>query len=99
MIIFFALIKEQLQAGEMEFKIWYVFSLLIRTKSFSNFFDATLYSWGLIPGECQENSIHVGHVIIDGGLDGDRIKKRIPNYKNIFGEDGLINLQQVTDAF
>ena len=49
--------------------------------------------------ECKESSIHVGHVIIDGGLDGDRIKKRLPNYKDIFGEGGLINLHEVTNAF
>ena len=49
--------------------------------------------------ESQENFIHVAHVIIDGGLDGDRIKKRLPNYKDFFGEDGLINLSQVTEAF
>ena len=44
--------------------------------------------------------------IMDKGLefspylkDGDRIKKRLPNYKDFFGEGGLINLHEVTNAF
>ena len=49
--------------------------------------------------ECQELNIHVAHIIIDGGLDGERIKTRIPNYESVFGTDGLINLNQVVDAY
>ena len=49
--------------------------------------------------ECQEFNIHVAHIIIDGGLNGERIKTRIPNYEDIFGKGGLISLSQVTDAY
>ena len=36
--------------------------------------------------ECQEFNIHVAHIIIDGGLNGERVKTRIPNYEDIFGQ-------------
>ncbi len=49
--------------------------------------------------ECQDYNIHVGHVIIDGGLNGERIKSKLPNYMSIFGKDGLINLEQVVNAY
>ena len=49
--------------------------------------------------EHGKNSIHIAHIIIDGGLNGDRIKKRLPNYKKLFGENGLIELKEVTEAY
>ena len=49
--------------------------------------------------ECQVLNIHIAHIIIDGGLNGERIKTRMPNYEDIFGKDGLISLNQVTDAY
>ena len=41
----------------------------------------------------------MAHVIIDGGLNGDRIKKRISNFEEVFGKNGLIELNEVANAY
>ena len=33
--------------------------------------------------EYAENSIHVSHVIVDGGLAGERIKQRLSDFENL----------------
>lgn len=43
--------------------------------------------------------IHVGHVVIDGPIGGDKIIKGFPEYANKLGEEGLINLEGIVDAF
>lgn len=43
--------------------------------------------------------IHVGHVVIDGPIGGDKIIKGFPEYANKLGEAGLINLEGIVDAF
>ncbi len=43
--------------------------------------------------------IHVGHVVIDGPIGGDKIIKGFPEYANKLGEQGLINLEGIVDAF
>ena len=43
--------------------------------------------------------IHVGHVVIDGPIGGDKIIKGFPEYANRLGEEGLINLEAIVDAF
>ncbi|NJN51796.1 MAG: SDR family NAD(P)-dependent oxidoreductase [Gammaproteobacteria bacterium] len=43
--------------------------------------------------------IHVGHVVIDGPIGGDKIIKGLPEYANKLGEEGLINLEGIVDAF
>ena len=49
--------------------------------------------------EYAENSIHVSHVIIDGGLAGERIKQRISDFDQRVKECKLINIENVTDAY
>ncbi len=43
--------------------------------------------------------IHVGHVVIDGPIGGEKIIKGFPDYANKLGEEGLINLEGIVDAF
>src|SRR6184192_2282867 len=43
--------------------------------------------------------IHVGHVVIDGGIAGDKIIKGIPQFAQAVGEDGLVSLTGLTDAY
>ena len=43
--------------------------------------------------------IHVAHVVVDGGIAGDKIVKGIPQFAKAMGEDGLISLSGLTDAY
>ena len=49
--------------------------------------------------EYAENSIHVCHVIVDGGLAGERIKQRLSDFEERVKEGKLINIESVTDAY
>ena len=49
--------------------------------------------------EYAENSIHVSHVIVDGGLAGERIKQRLSDFEQRIKEGKLINIENVTDAY
>ena len=49
--------------------------------------------------EYAEYSIHVSHVIIDGGLAGERIKQRLSDFDQRVNEGKLINIENVTDAY
>ena len=49
--------------------------------------------------EYAENSIHVSHVIVDGGLAGERIKQRLSDFEERVKEGKLINIENVTDAY
>ena len=43
--------------------------------------------------------IHVAHVIIDGGIAGDKIIQGIPQFAQALGEDGLVSLDGLADAY
>jgi len=43
--------------------------------------------------------IHVAHVVVDGGIAGDKIVKGIPQLAQAMGEDGLISLAGLTDVY
>ena len=49
--------------------------------------------------EYAENSIHISHVIVDGGLAGERIKQRLSDFDERVKEGKLINIENVTDAY
>ena len=49
--------------------------------------------------EYAEHSIHVSHVIVDGGLAGERIKQRLSDFEERVKEGKLINIESVTDAY
>ena len=49
--------------------------------------------------EFQPQGVHVGHVVIDGGIHGEKIESRFPEYYESLGEEGLIGLEGIADAF
>ena len=49
--------------------------------------------------EYGQDGIHVGHVIVDGGIMGDKILTRRPDVLERVGEDGLISIEGIVDAF
>ena len=49
--------------------------------------------------ECGPAGIHVGHVVIDGAIDGDKIRQRLPEVAARLGDDGLINIQAIVDGY
>jgi len=49
--------------------------------------------------EYAEQRIHVGHVVIDGPIGGEKIRKLLPEYAAQKGEEGLIDLDGIVDAF
>ena len=49
--------------------------------------------------EYGREGIHVGHVVVDGAIDGDKIHSRFPDAASRFGKDGLISVAGIVDAF
>lgn len=49
--------------------------------------------------ELGPQGIHVGHVIIDGVIDGDQVNQRFPQLKERFGEGGMLDVDAIADAF
>ena len=49
--------------------------------------------------EFQPQGIHVAHVVIDGGIDGDRLVLGRPDFAQAAGEEGLISLDGIADIY
>jgi len=49
--------------------------------------------------EFGPQGLHVGHVIIDGGIDGARLNRRFPQFKEARGEDGMLGIEAIADAY
>lgn len=49
--------------------------------------------------EFGSQGIHVGHVVIDGVIDGDFVNTRFPAIKESLGELGMLNVDAIADAF
>jgi NAD(P)-dependent dehydrogenase (short-subunit alcohol dehydrogenase family) len=43
--------------------------------------------------------IHVAHVVIDGGINGDRLLSRMPTLVQERGEDGLLGIDAIADTY
>lgn len=43
--------------------------------------------------------LHVAHVIIDGGIDGERLRTLLPDFVAGKGEDGTLALDAIADAY
>ena len=43
--------------------------------------------------------IHVAHVVIDGGIDGERMRNARPEAIRERGEDGLLNVDAIAEAY
>jgi len=49
--------------------------------------------------EAGPQGIHVGHVIVDGAIDGEKIHTRMPEYAAKLGPRGLVDLEAIVDAY
>ncbi len=49
--------------------------------------------------EFGPQGLHVGHVIIDGMIDGDEQNQRFPQFKEQKGEDGMLRVDAIAAAF
>ena len=43
--------------------------------------------------------VHVGHVIIDGAIDGEKIRTNVPQAVTEKGEDGLLDIDAIAEAY
>ena len=43
--------------------------------------------------------LHVAHVVIDGGIDGERVHTRFAEHVKHKGDDGLLDIDAIADAF
>jgi len=43
--------------------------------------------------------VHVGHVVVDGVIDGDQVRSRFGEYLEQLGPDGSINPDEMAEAF
>jgi NAD(P)-dependent dehydrogenase (short-subunit alcohol dehydrogenase family) len=49
--------------------------------------------------EFGPSGIHVAHVVIDGGIDGDKLNTAVPQLREQRGDDGLLNIDAIADAY
>jgi len=49
--------------------------------------------------ELGPKGLHVAHVVVDGGIDGDRLRTRRPEIVKQMGEERLIDLSGLADAY
>lgn len=52
-----------------------------------------------IAREYGPQNIHVGHIVVDGGIDGDRLNSRFPDRKKQLGPDAMLNVDAIADAY
>jgi NAD(P)-dependent dehydrogenase (short-subunit alcohol dehydrogenase family) len=52
-----------------------------------------------IAREFGPQNIHVGHVVVDGGIEGDRLLARVPHLKEQLGADGLLKPDAIAEAY
>ena len=49
--------------------------------------------------EFGPQGLHVGHVVIDGVIDGDTVNQRFPQIRERLGDDGMLAVDAIADAF
>ena len=49
--------------------------------------------------EFGPHNIHVGHVVIDGGIAGERLLSRMPNLLEERGPDGMLDPEAIAEAY
>ena len=49
--------------------------------------------------EYGPTGLHVAHVVIDGGIDGERLRKGAPQMVQQRGEDGLLGIEAIADVY
>jgi NAD(P)-dependent dehydrogenase (short-subunit alcohol dehydrogenase family) len=49
--------------------------------------------------EFGPQGLHVAHVIIDGGIDGDRLNRARPEWREARGPDGMLGLDAIAETY
>ena len=49
--------------------------------------------------EYAEEGVHVGHVVVDGPIGGEKIMQGFPEYAEKLGEEGMISIEGIVDGF
>ncbi|MEL7444246.1 MAG: SDR family NAD(P)-dependent oxidoreductase [Pseudomonadota bacterium] len=49
--------------------------------------------------ELGPDGVHVAHVIIDGGIDGERLNSRNPTLKDRMGENGMLDPDAIASSY
>jgi len=49
--------------------------------------------------EFGKEGLHVGHVVIDGVIDGEQVNSRFPGIKDNLGEDGMLKPDDIAEAY
>jgi len=49
--------------------------------------------------EYAPDGIHVGHVVVDGGIAGEKIERGMPEMAQRMGPEGLLDLDGIAEAF
>jgi len=49
--------------------------------------------------ELSPQGIHVAHVVVDGGIAGERLLRRAPDLLKQRGEDGLLGIDAIAEAY
>lgn len=49
--------------------------------------------------EYGPQGLHVAHVVIDGGINGDRLLSRVPGLVEQRGEDGLLGIDAIAETY
>jgi NAD(P)-dependent dehydrogenase (short-subunit alcohol dehydrogenase family) len=52
-----------------------------------------------IAREFGPQGIHAAHVVVDGGIDGERLLSRAPGLKAERGPDGMLDIDAIADAY
>jgi NAD(P)-dependent dehydrogenase (short-subunit alcohol dehydrogenase family) len=49
--------------------------------------------------EYAADGIHVGHVVVDGAIGGEKVMTRFPDYAEQLGEEGMISIEGIVDGY
>jgi NAD(P)-dependent dehydrogenase (short-subunit alcohol dehydrogenase family) len=49
--------------------------------------------------EYGPQGLHVAHVVVDGGIDGERLISRAPNLRKDLGPDGLLDIDAIAETY
>jgi NAD(P)-dependent dehydrogenase (short-subunit alcohol dehydrogenase family) len=49
--------------------------------------------------EFGKEGLHVGHIVIDGVIDGEQVNSRFPGIKDNLGEGGMLDPEDIAEAY
>lgn len=52
-----------------------------------------------IAREYSPKGIHIGHVVVDGGIEGDRLLSFRPQLRDERGPDSMLNIDAIAEAY